>query len=382
MATVCKTAEAFEYDRPEIRLITPDMAKKLLRTCDSQPAVTKAVVSQYAKDIRQGLWRSPRHKVVLFPDGSLAAGHEYLRGIIQAGVPAKLLFERAKKPKRESAVQAKLSISEPIAKSEHVNGAASGIELITPELASKYLEANKANRRIRAHKVEMYARDMTAGRWQLNGQGISFSSSGMLLDGQHRLHAIVKSGVSVQMNVVRGLDRTAGATMDIGITRTDLDLASALGVSTDINNEFSAVAKAMRKSRRNGKETRQESVAFMISHLDAIRFAISIAKSNETKNAVVRSVIARAYYTVDHDALRRFINVFSTGVVAGPHESAVIPVLHLIARNRRDVLNTDNARASLSLKVQNALRAFLQQRPLTKAVECHGNLFLLPGEKD
>lgn len=92
---------------------------------------------------------------------------------------------------------------------------------ITPELATKMLQNNPNNRKIRSRRVEMYARDMKAGKWNLTGQGITIAKDGGILDGQHRLAAVVLAGVPVQMLVVSDADRVA--TYDSGLKRSVLD---------------------------------------------------------------------------------------------------------------------------------------------------------------
>jgi hypothetical protein len=67
------------------------------------------------------------------------------------------------------------------------------IEMITPEMAERILSGKAPNRHVSAGVIHKYARDMVAGRWRLNGQTIKISSSGKLLDGQHRLEAAKKS---------------------------------------------------------------------------------------------------------------------------------------------------------------------------------------------
>ena len=103
----------------------------------------------------------------------------------------------------------------------------SGIETITPKVASRYLQANTGNRPLRRTSVEQLARAMLRNEWRLTHQGIAFSASGRLLDGQHRLQAVVDSGVSVQMVIVRGLPDDAFMAMDIGNRRTTADVLSA-----------------------------------------------------------------------------------------------------------------------------------------------------------
>lgn len=79
------------------------------------------------------------------------------------------------------------------------------LETITPDKAASYLEHNKRNRKLNQETVRLYANDMRNGNWLLNHQGIAFDDNGNLVDGQHRLEAIILSKSSVSMFVTRGL---------------------------------------------------------------------------------------------------------------------------------------------------------------------------------
>lgn len=94
------------------------------------------------------------------------------------------------------------------------------VVFITPDMASRWLEKNTRNRKIRATTVNRYARDMTAGDWELTGEAVKFAADGTLLDGQHRLAAVVKSGTTVPMYVIRGLAPSAQRVMDTGDKRS------------------------------------------------------------------------------------------------------------------------------------------------------------------
>jgi hypothetical protein len=91
---------------------------------------------------------------------------------------------------------------------------------VTPELAHEWLGVNFSNRHLEKDDVQRYARDMEAGNWRLTGEAIKFSWEGNLRDGQHRLHAVIRSGAKVPMLVVRGLDPKAQFNMDSGRKRT------------------------------------------------------------------------------------------------------------------------------------------------------------------
>ena len=97
------------------------------------------------------------------------------------------------------------------------------IETITPALAKAFLEKNTANRNLREGFVSYLANEMITGRWKLTNQGIAFFTDGTLADGQHRLHAVIQSGVSIEMQVTRGLDKDAMSAIDVGAKRSIAD---------------------------------------------------------------------------------------------------------------------------------------------------------------
>lgn len=100
---------------------------------------------------------------------------------------------------------------------------------ISPEIAELWLTRNTANRPIRATRVNTMARDMAVGQWIYTGESIKFAADGRLLDGQHRLMAIIKSGETVKMLVVTGLEGSSQQYMDAGARRTAADALSLRG---------------------------------------------------------------------------------------------------------------------------------------------------------
>lgn len=84
-------------------------------------------------------------------------------------------------------------------------GLSATVEDITPELAAKWLENNFGHRDIKPSRVEKFARQMDEGDWQFNGKVIILSDTGMLMNGQHRLSAVVASGKTMRSIVIRGV---------------------------------------------------------------------------------------------------------------------------------------------------------------------------------
>lgn len=76
---------------------------------------------------------------------------------------------------------------------------------IDPAMASRWLENNFKNRKCDDEVVNAYARDMLNGTWVATHQGVAFNDRDELIDGQHRLRAIVLSGKTIRMMVTFGL---------------------------------------------------------------------------------------------------------------------------------------------------------------------------------
>jgi len=98
------------------------------------------------------------------------------------------------------------------------------LERITPFDAAKYLEANRSNRPISRSIVDSYVGAMLAGEWLVNGESIKFDWNGELVDGQHRLAAIVKAKTAQWFFVVRELDPEVFKTLDTGRKRSASDV--------------------------------------------------------------------------------------------------------------------------------------------------------------
>ncbi len=93
--------------------------------------------------------------------------------------------------------------------------------LVSPTKAEQWLKRfNTGNRLINRRIVDAYASDMRAGKWRANGETIIFSSTGRLLDGQHRLMALIKADISIMFLITRGVEDDAFVTIDRGVGRS------------------------------------------------------------------------------------------------------------------------------------------------------------------
>ncbi|MFG3617439.1 hypothetical protein [Nocardia sp. NPDC047654] len=117
------------------------------------------------------------------------------------------------------------------------------LELIDPEKAEQYLGKNHSNRNLRKAHYLSQASDMKAGRWQPSHMSIAFDTRGKLIDGQHRLHAIVESGIPIWLFVARNVEASVQEVIDTSAARTGAD---ALKLSGRVDSNHPAVAAAAR----------------------------------------------------------------------------------------------------------------------------------------
>lgn len=100
---------------------------------------------------------------------------------------------------------------------------------ITPELAAQWLERNVQNRTLRQHKVDTYAAAMLRGEWRESREPIEFGENGDLINGQHRLSAVIKSSVTIRNPVRTDVPKSEMAVIDTGLSRKASDVLKLSG---------------------------------------------------------------------------------------------------------------------------------------------------------
>lgn len=92
--------------------------------------------------------------------------------------------------------------------------------VIPPDLATKWLKRNVINRPIQRKHISALVAAIRAGQWDdANGETIIFGSTGNLLDGQHRLTAVVEAQHAITSLVVFGVEERKRGTIDTGNKR-------------------------------------------------------------------------------------------------------------------------------------------------------------------
>lgn len=251
------------------------------------------------------------------------------------------------------------------------------IEHISPTMAAQYLAQNTMNRPVRPAVVRDFAEAIKRGEWKMNGEPIKFASDGRLLDGQHRLNAIIASGVSINAAIIRGLDAAVFDTLDQGKKRTGGDILAIAGEKN--TNILAAVLRtiiSIEKGGVFGRNTTTVQIEDALVRWPSARKWTNEYNGNKAKafaTSCVPAVMTMAAERHGDGPSERFMD----GLGSGANLDARSPVLTLRERlieshtNRIRKLST----VVLCAYTIKAWNAYLKGRPL-------GLLRFKPGEEE
>lgn len=255
-------------------------------------------------------------------------------------------------------------------------------ETITPALAQQYLDRAAPSRKIKPYKVDLYARRMKAGKWDKTHQGVAFDTDGLFFDGRHRMHAIIKAGISVEMQVSYNITKRAAGVVDTGATRTPADAMTIAGLDWATPSAVSLAYAMIDGPEASSSWTleRDELHEFMTRHEAALTFAEGAVKRRVKVLTVasVRAVYARAFYSLDGLAIRRFADTMASGIPETRDECAVTPLA--LGKRLRALAGVKGrqARADIYRMTQQSLRWYADGRSVNYSRANADDLFPLP----
>ncbi len=245
---------------------------------------------------------------------------------------------------------------------------------VTPDMAREWLTKNNFNRPQRPDIVADYVRQIRDGRWRRTHQEIAFTENGMLLDGQHRLFAIVETGIIVSMLVFVNEPLENHLAIDGGKWRTALDV-----VRLEIRSDSVKAMIAGVFCKNQNHLSSSEVVELLRRHFRAVDWAVDmLGKSKEIGTPTVLGVIARAYNTVPTERLLEFCSMLLSG--HGDHPSInLIRGLREFIAGQRD--RQEDTRRSVYRRVEYGLLAFLNNESTCDFPPYNKELFPLYGQK-
>lgn len=163
---------------------------------------------------------------------------------------------------------------------------------ITPSIARDLLKNNTDNRRVRQPRVQHYAEQMLKGNWKSNTyEVIKIGVSGRVLDGQHRLLAVILANIPVNFQIVFDCDESIFDVIDSGLTRNANDVFKIEGIKNNSSipsmiNQYNDLVNnrlANTDNRTKNKMSNQDLKNEYFKRPDFWQHVFSFARSNYDK---------------------------------------------------------------------------------------------------
>lgn len=216
--------------------------------------------------------------------------------------------------------------------------------MVTPHMAGEWLATQHDNRRLKDFKVAEWAHEMAEGRWKPIPQPIMFDQFKRLIDGQHRLTAVVRSGATVQMWIAYNVPGDLRRYVDSGTPRSAADvLQMEHGVTSRVAVAATAKSVLLYESAPdaiwNSKAVvgKQEIIDEVVMHADqyATSVAMGLAATRTTASGIylTRNSYAALWVLVQRHGSVDLWNEWHEGVSTGAMLTPGDPRLSL--RNAR-----------------------------------------------
>jgi hypothetical protein len=260
-------------------------------------------------------------------------------------------------------------------------------ETITPDKARKYLATSEGNPRYGASSkvvnrdaVTKLVADMRANKWVDTGEAIQFDWNGHLINGHHRLTAIIQSEKSQEILVVRGISPMAKRYIDTSTKRSLVQRLASEGFGVEIANTKTVgalrLAVCFRKGASFATHTMSDDwfVGFIDDHIEAYSFAYEAAglnsKKNLTSGAEFAHALAEAYECgVDKQMLKRFCDIVNTGRYSGEEETAALELRNWKINRPQDFGGrAPNERMATSEAIQTYIAKFVEGDPASRRI--------------
>ena len=260
--------------------------------------------------------------------------------------------------------------------------------LVDPTRAATWLEtANEGNRKVRQRRVDYYAQQMIQGRWKVVSNALGFDQSGRLIDGQHRLWAVVESGCAQWFWIIRNLGPGAFEVTDDNAPRQVFEVAPEW-----VTKSHAATARVMAQGREGLRSpvpiSRPVMLEILEQHADVLMqtklLFSGVGSTSGVSRGAVRGAFARALYHSTYAGLAPLAEVLRTGLLPPePELSKALMVGHLLRNHLLIYGRRGGTNAALEDygKTERAIQAWLKREHVSKLYASSEELFPLPQEK-
>lgn len=247
------------------------------------------------------------------------------------------------------------------------------VKKITPDMAREMLEANTHNRRLDAKTVSAYALDMKNGRWEIDSPTpITIGEDGVLKDGQHRLSAVVESGVPITF-VVATVDSAVSIFDTQKVRTTNQWLRLNRGFDKSVSTPLvTGTARMHIDMGRDIKVTNTEIAEYISKNEEEFYLTNQICRSGSNGNSITRNVaVAHAVYCaikcgVNVDILKEMMKTVNTGFYEKPSGSTAIVMRNHIINDMPKASYHSGDKLELSGMFEGYIEAYVAGKALQR----------------
>jgi hypothetical protein len=197
------------------------------------------------------------------------------------------------------------------------------VQRITPAKAEEWLAANTTNRPLSRSTVRGFAEAMGRGDWLVTHQGVAFDSDGVLVDGQHRLAAVIEADVPVEMTVFSEVEPNTFDVLDTGKRRNAADVLAIEGEKSTIM--LAAMVRTVWLYRNRPEASWSGGAAGVTNHqivqaLEAnpkIRDFVPVGERIAAETGMIKSAAGAASYLVEQANKRAGLQDWYEGIIDG-----------------------------------------------------------------
>lgn len=249
------------------------------------------------------------------------------------------------------------------------------IENVTPTKARQLLLGSEQyQRNVSNAQVAHLARQMLDGKWMLNGETVVVSENNQVLDGQHRLLAVIETGLTVQMMIVYGASQDCFHTLDTGKSRNPGNTMHIAGVK-NANNVAALIGfrwKYLKAESRNGslnmweRPTHGELVEYAKNNAQLVQNAVACSQRiRKVLRGINASTIGGSYVVFSEKTNEEKCKEFFDSLATGKNLDENSSVLTL----RNKLITSCVGSSSLKWQVKAAYifmayKKYIEQKPL------------------
>jgi hypothetical protein len=185
------------------------------------------------------------------------------------------------------------------------------------------LAANTTNRPVSKATVRQFAEAMRRGDWLVTHQGIAFDTAGVLVDGQHRLAAVIEAEVPVEMTVFTDVEADTFDVLDTGKRRNAADVLAIEGEKS--TTMLAAMVRTVWLYRNRPDASWSGGAAAVTNHqivqtLEAnprIREFVAVGERIAAETGMIKSAAGAASYLVEQANKRAGLEDWYEGIIDG-----------------------------------------------------------------